>query len=375
MRKKPKILVVCVGLDPALHYPFYELQRGIHKLGYEVHVLTTLTYRLDSYHKNLMKKEGKHGVRYHFLDPGKLRGNTIVHLIFSRLMLFFAVIRLNARYNYQIVHDYSSLPLFIYLGAILKRCLRVRVVHTIVTCYIGSLGLLGLGKSSRFVDKCICVTRHQWNLFKQNGSPEEKLAYIPLGVDCERFTATPKGLFQRSDWKIPEKCAIVLFLARVLTEQKGAFILARAVPMILKEHADTVFIFATLGSPVSDKKHSYHKLKIVQILEKHLNAVMILEGYQSVPQLMALADIVVLPLTTPHGTLGYPQTLLEAMASRKAIVASDIIGINEVINNGKNGLLFQSENQYELARQVLLLLKRISINLWFQRFNPPRLNF
>jgi len=57
-----------------------------------------------------------------------------------------------------------------------------------------------------------------------------------------------------------------------------------------------------------------------------------------------------------HGTLGYPLALLEAMASGKAIVASDIDGINELIFHNENGLLFPQGNIKMLARNTNRLL-------------------
>ena len=68
------------------------------------------------------------------------------------------------------------------------------------------------------------------------------------------------------------------------------------------------------------------------------------------------ADIFVSPLTTLHGTLGYPLSLLEAMASGKAIVASEIAGITELIVSERNGLLFSAGNGYKLAKAIDTLL-------------------
>jgi glycosyltransferase involved in cell wall biosynthesis len=53
---------------------------------------------------------------------------------------------------------------------------------------------------------------------------------------------------------------------------------------------------------------------------------------------------------------GMGRVLLEAMASRKPIIASRVDGIPRVITDGQNGLLFESENVDELAEKMLLLL-------------------
>jgi len=51
------------------------------------------------------------------------------------------------------------------------------------------------------------------------------------------------------------------------------------------------------------------------------------------------------------------RVLLEAMASKKPIVASDVDGVSRVIQNNHNGLLFETDNVDELATKMLQLLK------------------
>lgn len=43
-----------------------------------------------------------------------------------------------------------------------------------------------------------------------------------------------------------------------------------------------------------------------------------------------------------------PNTLLEAMAARLPVVASDVGGINEIVRHGENGLLFAPESTEQL---------------------------
>ena len=74
-----------------------------------------------------------------------------------------------------------------------------------------------------------------------------------------------------------------------------------------------------------------------------------------VPSLMDVADIFVLPQLTAHGTIAYPVTLLEAMASGKAIVASMTEGVNELIFHNRNGFVFTPGCSTELARYIEVL--------------------
>jgi glycosyltransferase involved in cell wall biosynthesis len=58
----------------------------------------------------------------------------------------------------------------------------------------------------------------------------------------------------------------------------------------------------------------------------------------------------------PSRTEGIPRVLVEAMACGKAVIGSRVGGIPEVIVENKTGLLFESENDFELAQKMRLLL-------------------
>lgn len=59
----------------------------------------------------------------------------------------------------------------------------------------------------------------------------------------------------------------------------------------------------------------------------------------------------------PSFSEGMPLSLLEAMASEKAVVASNVGGIPEIIANGKNGILVESHSTEVLIKAILMLLK------------------
>ncbi len=58
----------------------------------------------------------------------------------------------------------------------------------------------------------------------------------------------------------------------------------------------------------------------------------------------------------PSRTEAFARVLLEAMASEKPIISSDVDGIPHYIKHGSNGLLFKSENVQDLAQKMRLLL-------------------
>ena len=79
--------------------------------------------------------------------------------------------------------------------------------------------------------------------------------------------------------------------------------------------------------------------------------------YDKVIKLMAGCSLFILPSRTE--AMG--RVLLEAMACKKPIIASDVGGIPEVIKDGYNGLLFKSEKVDDLAQKIRLILSNKKI--------------
>jgi glycosyltransferase involved in cell wall biosynthesis len=73
-----------------------------------------------------------------------------------------------------------------------------------------------------------------------------------------------------------------------------------------------------------------------------------------VPKLMALADLFVLSSLQE----GLSLTLLEAMASGLAVVATDVGGNRELVAPGQTGVLVPSQSPERLAAAILDLLAR-----------------
>ena len=71
-----------------------------------------------------------------------------------------------------------------------------------------------------------------------------------------------------------------------------------------------------------------------------------------IPKYLVSADVVVVPSIVEASSI----SVLEAMAMKKAIVASDIPGIREITDQGKDCVLIPPKNPNALAKGVLKLL-------------------
>ena len=85
-------------------------------------------------------------------------------------------------------------------------------------------------------------------------------------------------------------------------------------------------------------------------------------GYSSrVDSLLKKSNIVILPSYRE----GLPRFLLEAMASGRAIITTDVPGCREVVKNNFSGILIPKKDWYKLAEKIMLLMnnKKLRHNL------------
>ncbi|HEX9036513.1 MAG TPA: glycosyltransferase family 4 protein [Ktedonobacterales bacterium] len=164
---------------------------------------------------------------------------------------------------------------------------------------------------------------------------------IPNGVDISLFNPETPPAPQFADGKLN-----ILYHGRI-EKRKGLKYLLRAVPLIRERFPNTRFLIGSDG-PL---RQAYEKL----VTEAGWEDVIFLGRVapQALPSLYASADVFCAP-----GTGGESQgvVLLEALASGRAVVASDMPGYRSVIQHGRNGVLTTPGRHRELAEAICGLL-------------------
>jgi len=137
---------------------------------------------------------------------------------------------------------------------------------------------------------------------------------------------------------------------------KGVDILLEAFALIEKEYSDVSLSYVGEGE---EKQKLLNRAKDLGI-EKKVIFFGRLE-YQAIPVMMHYSDVLILPSREE----GVGRVILEAMAMRLPVVASNVGGIPLVIDDSRDGLLFVSEDVISLKKCVLLLIedKDLSVNI------------
>jgi len=177
---------------------------------------------------------------------------------------------------------------------------------------------------------------------------------IHNGVDHELFSHENRNIEIRG---LKTDRPIVLFSGRPIA-LKGINILIKAMRMVLNETGDVHFVFAGV-----EAKKKWIRMFETEGISTHYS----LLGYiphTEMPQLYSNSSIFILPSMIEN----CPFSLLEAMSSGVAVIASNVGGIPEIIDDGIDGILIEPGNPELLAEEILFLLrnetkrKELSVN-------------
>ena len=180
-----------------------------------------------------------------------------------------------------------------------------------------------------------------------------------IGVDPKKITVTPSGvrreeLVKASGEAFRQKYSagehIILYLGR-LHPMKGPQYLIEALPKILDRVPDTTLI---LVGPDHQGYRSYLE-RIVNDLGVSGNVRFAGPIYNVHEKMQAFAACDVFCL--PSGYEGTSQSIFQAMAQGKPVVATDAGGIPFQVNNGVEGLLIPYGNPSAISRSIIRLLE------------------
>ncbi|EMR74204.1 glycosyltransferase [Thaumarchaeota archaeon SCGC AB-539-E09] len=177
-------------------------------------------------------------------------------------------------------------------------------------------------------------------LHKYFGVERKQIRLIYHGVNTDRFSPPTKNLYLK--YYRP----IVLFTGRFVAT-KGIDVLIKAIPEVLKNFRDTLFLFVGGGN----YEPYLELLKRLRIPKQNY----LFKGYVDffdMPSLYKAATIYVAP--TIYEPLGI--RVIEAMSCEKPVIASKVGGIPEIIDHGKNGYLVPPLNHKAISDHIKILL-------------------
>ncbi len=183
------------------------------------------------------------------------------------------------------------------------------------------------------------------------GAPPARSHVIPYGIHPAEFRPDAAARTTvRAELGIPADTPLVVGLGR-LVHKKGFNVLLDAWATVLQAHPQAVLAIVGYG----DLREPLEQQAVQLGVSGQVRFTGQLERQRAAAYLAA-ADVFALPIVRDLGTDGLPNVLLEAMSSGKAIVASDVAGVPDVLDDGVHGLVVPERDPAALARAICDLL-------------------
>jgi glycosyltransferase involved in cell wall biosynthesis len=179
------------------------------------------------------------------------------------------------------------------------------------------------------------------------GMKSQKLITVSNGINVNEFQqdcSIDELTDLRDKFGIPRNGYVMTIIAR-LHPQKGHSFLIDAASLVLEFQPDAIFLLIGDGESRNDIEDRIQYLG----LTPHFRLI----GLSSnIRQLLALSELFVLPSLYE----GMPNVILEAMAAKLAVVATDIGGTRELVVHGETGILVPPADPKALGTAIISLL-------------------
>lgn len=188
---------------------------------------------------------------------------------------------------------------------------------------------VGLRAKDMLVDAIVVGAQENIRLFaRQVGRSTKKMRVIHTGIELDRFVPGTGREQVRAELKLDDRQVLVGTVSRLDDERKGVRDFVAACVQVGAEHPDARFVVVGDGVLRPELERLARPLP--------MDGRIVFTGWRSdVGPLLAAMDVFVMPSHFEGG----PTSVLEAMAMAKAVVATNVGMVPEVIREGVDGVV------------------------------------
>ncbi|WP_414047242.1 glycosyltransferase family 4 protein [Macrococcus equi] len=326
----------------------YQLNTKSKEAGYEVHCVSSPGKYVEE-----IKKDG---FIYHEINVDRK-----IHL-FNNIKTTVNLVKLFKKERPEIVHVHT--PIAGVLGRIAAKIAGVpNIIYTAHGFYFHDEMSKSTYKIFYYIEKIIgnyftdyifTQSREDFEIAKKGNflSKKNKNNYVHIsnGVDIkylfniDNYNSNVKTKL-RQKYNVKENEIVVSFLGR-LVKEKGVFDLLNATNFVQSDNVK----FLIIGGVRKDERDQESTEGIKKFLN---NDKIIFAGHRDdIPEHLLISDIFCLPSYRE----GMPRSIIEAMAMKNAILATNIRGSREEVIHGETGFLFTTHSSESIAQYIDILV-------------------
>ncbi len=278
-----------------------------------------------------------------FFGFGKLKA-----LVFT-VAAFFTVFRYAKHFDVLHAHmEFSSAVAATLAGKLMNKPVIVKFPNSGVGSEVTQamntlLGRFRLGILRRWADRFVALTAEMQEELVREKFPRDRILRIPNGVNADLFSPSEDKQRAKSDIDMNGK-TVILYCGRLVP--------MKAVPVLLEAFARVVQVDVHAHLILVGDGAERRNLETLSLQYGIQSRVTFTGNVDNVLPYLKAADIFVLPSFAE----GLSNSLLEAMSSGLACVATKIPGSMDSLSNGDCGLLVEPGNVDQLADALSRLL-------------------
>jgi len=200
----------------------------------------------------------------------------------------------------------------------------------------------------RFADRIVVNSEAVSTYLVGNGVSREKVKLVYNGVDPDRFKPMEDKLAViRNELDLPkdDEIKIITLVANLRHEVKNQEMLLRAAKIMRKDFPEVHFVFAGEGERKGEMEEMASKFGISATTH-------FIGKCENVAELLCISYACVL---TSYAE-GFSNSILEYMLASKPVVATNVGGAGEAIDNGRSGFLVEFNDDQGLAKCLGIIL-------------------
>ena len=312
--------------------------------GVETGTLDLAKYLVRSKHKAVVVSNGGELVK-ELESYGAIHYQLPVHKksLLSIVRMVPRIAELIRKERIDIVHARSRVPAWIaYFAARKTNTVFITTCHG----YYGKhLFSEVMGWAKRAIVLSNVIARHMLDDF---GVPYERIRLVPRSVDLEKFKYTSPDKKRGEEFNVG-------IIGR-LTPIKGHLHFIKAIGLVARI-VPRLKIWIVGDAP--DSREAYKEE--LQVLVKRLglwNCTEFLGIQRNIPEILSNFDLLVLATTT-HEAFG--RVIIEAQAAGVPVVATEVGGVVDIIENEKTGLLVPPADPADMAGAIIRIFKDVQL--------------
>ena len=207
-------------------------------------------------------------------------------------------------------------------------------------------------KKILFADRIVTYSDYAKDKLQEMGF--DNVTRIYPGIDIERYTPQSKDAQTMEHFGIKESDFVITYPGEYV--RLGATDdLVSIIPELVEQIPNLKFVFA---NRVKNEKDARKKEEAVEKLERvgMLGHVVFTDTFSDMPKIYNMSDIILFPVQNMHGKFDVPLAVIEAFASAKPVIISDLPVLSEFASNN-NSVIIPKGDKAALCREIFSLEK------------------